>query len=228
MVTNRLNKISGFQSGESSFSDHTLQSLFRSTKDIMTQQKFICIRSLNFFDKSQYQHNGLNHEKHVETFYENDPDANIQLIIHDSLNKMAPVKTIQMGTKNALKISMEAKVALAERDVALHVFKQSNLQDDLRSYKHIKNRANFIINREKYKRKVNLLQDEGSSSAEKWRRLKQETGQSKFTSPQIIVEKSNHYTSHKSMADSLNRQYVRRVSKLVEEMPPPCRPLNRI
>ena len=77
---------------------------------------------------------------------------------------------------------------------------------------------NALISKEKYERKCNLLQNEGESTNKRWKTIKREMGQSTFTSPQVIKEGASHHTSHKSIADSLNRQYVRRVNKIVEEM----------
>ena len=139
---------------------------------------------------------------------------------------MAPVKILQIKSTFSSKLSIKAKNALIERDLALSQFKESNNQEDLRHYRNLKNLANSVISKEKYARNIfKKIKAESSTTTEKWKKLKRETGQASFQSPQIIVEGSKHHTSHKAIADSLNRQYVRRVNKLIEEMGPPLDPL---
>ena len=64
------------------------------------------------------------------------------------------------------------------------------------------------------------FQGEKMSNTQKWRSVKTETGQMNFSTPQEIREGKNIFTSHKSMADSLNRQYLSRIRELVNKMGP--------
>ena len=75
-----------------------------------------------------------------------------------------------------------------------------------------------MVAKEKFQRKSAQFQREGSSPKEKWTAMKKETGQSKHTSPQQIIEGKNIYTSSKDIATSLNRQYISRVRKIIKEM----------
>ena len=75
-----------------------------------------------------------------------------------------------------------------------------------------------MIAKEKKERKRKKFQGEGITLKDKWRLLKQETGQSNQTSPQIIIEGKSHHTNFKGMANSLNRQYIQRIRGLIKEM----------
>ena len=68
-------------------------------------------------------------------------------------------------------------------------------------------------------RKVKKFNDEDSSTKEKWRKMKEETGQNQFTSPAIIVEGKNHNVSPRDIAKSLNRQYISKIRKVIQKIP---------
>ena len=95
--------------------------------------------------------NILNYPDYIEAMYEQDPEiitGKIQKIIQQSLDPMAPVRTIQIKPQTNKVLSEEAKTCLAERDLAPYEFKISNNQDDLRYYKNLKNKANNLISKE--------------------------------------------------------------------------------
>ena len=107
-----------------------------------TTQNFIRTRSYKNFDKTQYRDNIMNHYLYVETLYEQHPDKiteNIQTIMQDSINDMAPVKIIKITNKNQTKLSQETREKMAMRDMARQEFKNSNNPEDLRHYKNLKN-----------------------------------------------------------------------------------------
>ena len=99
MFTNRREKLINHQSGISSFSDHSLQILTRSSKEIITTPEFIRMRSYKEFDVNQYRENIVNHQFYIETFYEKEPDiitANIQQIVQESLDPLAKIKKLKI------------------------------------------------------------------------------------------------------------------------------------
>ena len=174
------------------------------------------MRSFRHFNQQDFKTNILNHHYYIDVLHEVDPNIitqKILIILQDSLQPMAPIKIIQVTNKNQSPLSQEAKTALAERDIANDIYKQSKLIEDLRHYKHLKNTANRIIATEKYKRKVASLQHEDDNMTDKWKKIKKETGQGKITSPQIIIENTQHHTGHSEIANALNRQYVQSIKK---------------
>ena len=224
ILTNRTDKIVSFQTGLHSFSDHTLQSVTRSTKGIVNNPKYIRTRSFKDFNVETYKNDILNHPKYIETCYEPDPEtilSNIQTIIQCSLDNQSPIQTIQVKPKTNRCISSKAKEALVERDLALEEYKKTGNQDDLRNYKHLKNATNNLINTEKFKRNKDNLQCPTDNNTDRWKKLKKFTGQDKFTTPQVIVENTTHHTKHRDIANSLNRQYVTRIHKLISQMDQP-------
>ena len=190
MVTNRIEKIVSHESGLSNFSDHTLQILQRSTSGIKNIQNFMRIRSFKNFSCQEFKNNIKNHNLFIETNYEGQVDKiteNLQTIILDSIEPLAPMKIIQTNQKNLPKLSEKVKIAMAERDTALTESKMTNSQDDLRNYKNKKNEVNRMIACEKFERTRKTLQTENASINTRWKIIKKLTGQSKNTSPQVII-----------------------------------------
>ena len=221
LITNNVEKIASFKSGLSNFSDHTMQMVCRSVKNIKTNPKYIRTRSFKNFKIGDYQDNIMNHPMFIQVHYEEDPSvitASIQRIIKDSLEPMAPMRRIQVSDKNNNKMSEEVRTEIVIRDIAHEEAKRTNNLEDIRNYKNIRNNVNRLISREKYQKKVAKLQGPEMSNTLKWKVLKQETGQMNFSSPQGISEGKNMHTSHKDMANSLNRQYLGRIRKLVTDM----------
>ena len=179
------------------------------------------MRSFKNFNRDQYKINILNHHKYIETMYEMNPNTiteNLQTIITESIETMAPVKIVQISSKNKNKLSEKARESLANRDLAFQMFKQTNAMEDLRNYRHVKNTTNRLISEEKFKRKSAAFKDENLNINDRWKLMKDETGQSNHSSPQVVIEGDKHYTKHIDIANSLNRQYVRKINKLIENM----------
>ena len=221
IVTNKTEKIASYQTGLPSFSDHSMQLVMRSTKSIATNPKYLRTRSYKNFNKTQYQENIQNHPKFIQVHYEEDPStitSIIQGIIKDSLEIMAPMKRIQLSDKNQNKLPEEIRSALVDRDLAHELAKQTKDPEEIRNYKNLRNSVNRMISKEKSRKKVERLQKQDTGNTQKWKNLKQETGQMNFTAPQEIKEGSKSHTSHLDMANSLNRQYLSKIRKLVLEM----------
>ena len=223
IMTNSLQKITGYQAGISAFSDHSLQTLTRSTKGIDKKQKYLRMRSFVNFNIQEFKTNILEHHLYIPSNYEPDPETiatNLQKILQDSIDPLAPIKILQVKPKNNKNLSTKAKEALADRDIAYDEYKRSKTQENLRFYRNLKNNANKIISKEKFNRKVKKFQNESESINKKWKTLKNETGKGKVTTPQILKENNNFHTKSENIANSLNRQYVRKTASLIENMEP--------
>ena len=221
MITNRVEKITSYQAGITSFSDHTLQYLTRSTRGIQTSNKYARIRSYKNFSIQQYRDNIINHHYYIDVLYENDPEIisrKIQDIMKDSLEPMAPIRVIQISDKTSTRLSQTVRAAIAERDLAHATFKETNMVEDMRHYRRLRNATNRLIAKEKFKRKVKTFQGEDQNLSDKWKTMKRETGQANFASPQTITENGKQHTTHANMAAALNRQYTQTIRKLIGEM----------
>ena len=163
------------------------------------------------FKYDKYREDIQSHHQYLETLYNGDLDQvaiSIQTIIQDSLDLQAPMKTILISNKNKTKISKEARELMVLRDMAHQEHKESGSLNDLRAMRHYRNMANKQISKDNYLQRTRSLQDNKISDKERWRRIKTQTGQNNFKSPQIIVEGQKQHKSPGDMAVALNRQYI--------------------
>ena len=223
IITNRKDKIINHETISPTFSDHFLLKMKRKTKGIVIPRQYIKTRCFQNFSKATYQENIINHPEYINTFYEKDPNRiseGIQKIIQDSLDPLAPVRRIQLTNKNSNKLSEEARELLALRDATYQQYLETKNQDKLREFRNLKNTANKKIYKERFDNKVKNFQKEGTTIKEKWNQAKKETGQKKMTTPNLIIEGQKHNTTPKEIAESMNRQYIQNIRKLIQNMPP--------
>ena len=221
MVTNKFEKIVNHESGLSNFSDHTLQILQRSTSGIKNTQNYMRIRTFKNFSSQEFKINIKNHNLFIETNYEGQIDKiseNLQTIIQESIEPLAPIKIIQTSQKKLPKLSEKIKIAMAERDTAFEESKITKNQDDIRNYKNQKNEVNRMIAREKYERTKASLQTEDATINSRWKTVKNFTGQTKNSTPQVIIEDKIHHTTHIGMANALNRLYIKKIKNIKNKM----------
>ena len=176
ILTNKIDKVVSFQSEIPSFSDHSIQILHRSMKKIKSNPKYIRMRSLKNFDREQYKDNIKNHYFYIEALHERDPEnitKMLQTIIKESIDPMAPMKVVQISSKNTNNLTENTKLLLAKRDMAFEEFKRSNSIEDLRNYRHIKNQVNKEISTEKFKRKKAMFKNEELNVNDRWKLIKE-------------------------------------------------------
>ena len=80
-------------------------------------------------------------------------------------------------------LSLEAKQALIERDLAHEAAKQNPNPETNRQFRHLRNYANTLIARERHSRK---RQQYETSCKQKWKMAKMDTGQDLQETPSII------------------------------------------
>ena len=225
IITNRVDKIVSFQTKSPTFSDHSLQVVIKRTKELKNQKQFIKTRYFKNYSREVYIENVQNHPLLIDTLYEPSPTTiaqNIQKIVRDSLDPIAPLKMIQVSLKKSKKLSTEARELLAKRDSAFTEWKISGDPQQKTLLKNLRNQANKMIFVENLNNKKKSPQNQDLKySKEKWNKLKMESGQKKCSTPTLIIENNTHHTAPKQIAQALNRLYVQEIRKVVNEMPPP-------
>ena len=137
---------------------------------------------------------------------------NISEILQHSADVTAPVKQIQLTSKNTVKLSIEAKQALVDRDLAHTEAKHNPTPENIREHKNLRNKANTLISKERYLRK-RMNYEETLTMKQKWKLAKIETGQSIQTSPTQIIDGQKTYLKPREIAGVLNRQYLTKIEK---------------
>ena len=142
--------------------------------------------------------------------------TNITQILQESIDTMAPIRRIQLSSKNTEPLSMSARQALVDRDHAHLVAKISPTVDNIRYHKHMRNSANSQITKERYQRKRKMFEEQ-TSDKKKWQKSKDETGQSKKISPSILREGTKIHTKPREFATALNRLYISTIRETIKK-----------
>ena len=156
IITNRKDKILMHDTISPTFSDHFLIIMKRQSKPIQVPKQFMKLRCFKNFNKTNYQDNIINHPNYINLFYENDPNTisnGIQKLIQESLDRLAPIRRIQLTKQNISQISKEAREMLAIRDSKFEEYKITKNMDIFREYKNLKNETNKKIYKERFDKK---------------------------------------------------------------------------
>ena len=219
--TNVPQKINSYTTHHSTFSDHTLLEVNKAARNIQNEKKYIKIRSLKNYEPQTFKENILNHLLLVETMYEVETNTianNITEILQQSVNDMAPVVRIQISAKNSKALSPAARQILEERDQAHKQAKIFPSMENTCLYKSLRNTANTVISKEIYLKKKNIFENE-KSIKKQWKLAKDETGQTRQTSPTVTRDGNKVYTKPQEIAAVLNRQYISSIRKTIADIP---------
>ena len=214
-------KVNSIKTIHSTFSDHSMVEMNIKVKKIKTTNKFIKIRSFKDYSIQTFQENIRNHPLYVSTIYEMDTQTitqNLISILQESLAEIAPVKRIQLSSKNTQPLSTTAKEALVERDLAHKESKDDPTPEKVRYYRHLRNSTNSLIHKERIAAKKGKFQ-ELSSNRKKWKLTSNELGQNTQQSPTLIREGLVVHTKPTNIANSMNRQYLSTVRDTIRNIP---------
>ena len=190
IFTNKPEKMNNTKTHYSTFSDHAMVEFNKNIKKKTNTKRYIKIRSMKNFNNENSKNNILNHELYISTMYENNTDKiaeNITKIIQDSAKPEAPIKKIQISSKNKQHLSNEAKESLIERDIAQKIAKDNPTPENIRNYKNLRNFSTNLIAKERYLQKREIFEKE-TSMKQKRKLAKSESGQDLQSTPTIIRE----------------------------------------
>ena len=170
---------------QSTFSDHAMLEINKAAKkNVQNTKKFLKNRSMKNFIPQDFKERIKNHHLFIETLYETNTDVisnNITKILQYSADPTAPVVCIQLSAKNVNPLSLQARQALIDRDLAQQLENQTPTQENIRNHKNLHKLANKINTKERFEKKKLTFKEE-TSIKRKWQKAKLETGQSCQTS----------------------------------------------
>ena len=132
---------------------------------------------------------------------------------------MAPIKTIQIDSKNATRLTQKTRTLMAMRNTALIEMKSHPTIGNICEYKNLRNQLNKEINKKNWKNSSASFREEKASFTDKWKLAKKLTGQKKFKSPQLTIEGNKHHISPGNMVSGLNRLYIQKVKSVIAQIP---------
>ena len=205
------------------FSDHdmTLVEIFQ--KVPKPSIKFIKSRMFNDLDYEVFNEQILQHYLYIETLQIKDPNIisqNIQKILTDILDNLAPIKRIQIRQKKQAKLNDDLIQLIDKRNEAHKKAKESNDINDIRLHRNLRNETNKQISIHKFQTLSHKFANPDlKTSKQKWNLIKDVTGQSKNNPPEIIMKENSPITSPKQIANTMNKEYVKIIKETINKIP---------
>ena len=214
--------ITSHQTVYPTFSDHALVIFNRNSHRMEGQRTYRKARSFKNFNHSQFSNDIINHFNYIPNLHEKDPEliaTNLTTILQECLDYQTPVTVTLLSKKSAEKLSVESRTLLAQRDSAQQAYKKSKKPEDLLNFKILRNTANHFISKERYIRKFKNFNKNKMTDKEKWLAVKNETGQIKLKTPQMIKDRDKCYTKKFDISNSMNRQFLRKIRETQQRIP---------
>ena len=146
IMTNQKDKVISHGTNYPTFSDHALIELVFQHREIKNTSQYIKSRDLSNYQRSVYKDNIIDNFRYIESLYEPDPHqlaANIQSIIQESLDLIAPIRVTQIKPTQRPKLSEETRTLMAMRDSAYQEYRRTNDLNQYRLYKNLRNKTNI-------------------------------------------------------------------------------------
>ena len=109
---------------------------------------------------------------------------------------------------------------MKDRDVAFTKSRETNNIEDIRHYKNLRNQVNKMVSINNYKTKSSMFTDpEVVTTKQRWNLIKNLTGQSKNSPPEMILKDNEMITSPLKIANIMNKDYIKVVRDTIDAIP---------
>ena len=139
--------------------------------------------------------------------------------LNNILNRMAPVKKIQVRSKYAPWMSKETKIKIRTRDCAQQRALESGRQEDWREYRSVRNSVNSILRREKINWQRSKIEKFSEDSRSTWHNIKTWLGWRSGGPPTKLVENGEMHFKPKKLANIMNKFFIQKVQDLKNNLP---------
>ena len=138
------------------------------------------------------------------------------------LDKMAPIRTIQIRKHYAPWLSTDTKKLMSERDLAQKIAIESNLECDWSTFRRLRNKVNQILKTEKrnwQKAKLKLFEDENDSK-QIWKNVKSSLNWTTSGAPTQLFHQGRLETRPSGLAECMNNFFITKIENLIENLEP--------
>ena len=202
-------------------SDHKLIMATRYSKAIKKHQRYVTKRCYKNFNPEEfktavrnirrwelYQCEDLNHAVHI-----------FSTSLKQILDRMAPVRKIQVRTRFAPWLSNETKTLMRERDYAQLRASESEITDDHLKYKSLRNRVNNRLRKEKKNWKQVKLQECGENSGQIWKNILGWLNWKSSGAPTQIFYNGRLENKPFRIATCINEYFINKVDTIIRNLP---------
>ena len=153
-----------------------------------------------------------------------DVDEAVHLMTNHLINildRMAPMRTIQVRSNYNPYISKETLLLMKERDELQKKASESKDKDDWRKYKKLRNNVNNRLKYEECRGQKIKLDECGNNSAKIWKNVKCILNWNSSGSPNQLFYKGLIRTKSQDIADSQNNYFIQKIEEIRTNMLPP-------
>ena len=231
VYTNRPDKLSQVEAHVNGGSDHRVLYTVRYAKSVKKNTRYIKKRCFKNFDEEGFKQE-VKQLKWFEIYSTNDVNEAVQLLtdkLTSTLDRFAPVKTIQIRRSYAPWITPEVKAKMSERDKAQLKASATQRQDDWRPFKNLRNCVTTLIKRDKKAWETQQLDGFRNDASKLWRNVKGWMGWKNSGPPTQLFTGGKIVTSPTGLASVMNDFFIQKVQRLLERLPEsPTDPLENL
>ena len=214
-----------------SFSDHRLVQCTRYTKNIVISPRYVKKRTFKNFDDDKFV-SEVRNTNMLDVYLCQDANKAAEMLtnkLNNILDKMAPVRKIQVRQNYAPWVSDECKREMAARDELQKKAVQSRKDEDWDVFKMFRNKVTRKVRKEKEKWQKKKMEHCQANSSTCWKNILGWLGWSSSGSPTKLYSRGRVETSPHHMANIMNEFYVQKVADIRAALPPPTEdPLARL
>ena len=230
LYSNRPDKLSEVQV-KSSFSDHKLLYVVRYAQSIKKSARYVTKRSYLKFCPKDF----LTELKAVswwDLYQATDVSIALNILtkkLTKILDKMAPIRKIQVRTRFAPWLSSSTKEKMSHRDELQEQARQTKNPEDWNLYKKSRNKVNSILKNEKSKCQKSKLQSCDKNPGQTWKYVKGWLNWKSSGSPTQLFYNGSYVTKPHQLAETMNNFFIDKIIKLKNSLPAPISdPLNSL
>ena len=220
--TNKPEKLSDIQVHHQASSDHMLIFGVRYTKNIVRNIRYVKKRSYKSFDPTQF----INEVRSIswwDLYQTTTVDSAVNILttkLTQILDKLAPIKTIQIRTNYSPWLSERTKDLMTERNSAQQYASVTKLPEDWNKYKGLRNTVNNRLKNEKDKWKRDKLDNCDNNSGKLWKNIIGWLNWSSSGSPSQLFHDGKLENKPSKLADIMNNFFINKVKNILRNIPP--------
>ena len=231
IYTNRSDKCSEVQAEIQGGSDHKLIKITRFSKVSIRKARYVKKRSFKNFCPNQFCE-AVKQISWYELYMCDSPSKAADILtkeLSNILDRLAPVRTIQVRTKYAAWLSDASKIVLQERNEAQKRAAESKDPDDWRAYRNLRNTATARLRAEKREWEKQKLDGAKQNPATIWRSVKSWLSWGNTGPPSKLYSGGEMLTSPYRVSGAMNSFFINKVRLLREKIPEARHdPLNKL
>ena len=218
LYSNKPTKLSPVQVLNCGGSDHKLIGCTRYSKSIKQNVRYVTKRCYKNFKNVEF----ISELKKISMWkiYEcEDVDLAVKMLSEELtaiLDRMAPIRTIQVRENYAPWLSGQTKQIMAERDLAQKIAIQSKSDDDWVIFKRLRNQVNRILKSEKRnwrRAKFKLCEDENDSK-QIWKNVKSYLNWTTSGAPTQLFHDGRLENRPIGLAECMNNFFINKIETL--------------